>query len=106
MEQSPAGFQQLGEHSVQRSELHFCPGKPSKAEGKALKGKDLKKRGKRLFKAQLPPGSPAASSLPLWTMLLHPSLGSQTSHGTQTPLQGKANPGHDVSKGCHSSCHP
>lgn len=46
MEQSPAGFQQLGEHLVHRDQsCTFDLGSPSKAEGKALKGKgkDLKK---------------------------------------------------------------
>lgn len=50
------------------------------------KGKGLERQRKRPLKAQLPPGSPATSSLPLWTLLLHPSLGSQTSPGAQLDL--------------------
>lgn len=82
--------------------------RPLKAKGKALKSKRKghKKQRERPLKAQLPPGSLAASSLPLWILFLHPSLASQISRGTQTPLQGKGNHGKDVNKGCHSPCHP
>lgn len=76
MEQSPAGFQQLGEHLVHRDQsCTFDLESPSKAKGKALKGKgkDLKKKQReRLLKAQLPPGSPSSCLQP-------PTVGSAPS---------------------------